>query len=267
MDLFETLAKRQRHTPFSNSEQMRYFLGNAILLNDVPYFSIFQKAIEPFDVIRANIIIKSLINKKTFEKFYFRERKEVEKVGSKVDPEKLQALIKEKCANLPHIEEKESNIFLPIFSRTINQIYNNRLELLINNPYKILLKYFESAVVDPFDTYGVDVFDSSFTNLILLKRVGDEAAFYDKDSLSIFFVNNQGRLNARVALFDKDCHHPNYENIRERTAPVVDAFFDNDRERFIKALVDNKFISSRFLSINTSDNISIDRRFTKHVKK
>lgn len=259
MDLFKLLNKKQRQTGFPRSAQMSFFLANSFMLNDVPYFAFLKKAQEPFDVIRANIVLLSLISKQSIEKYYFLNRKELMK-EHKFDPKALQKETWEKYKDLPHFVNVEETFYLPIFSRVTNRIYMNSLEDLTKSPYKVLLTKFDSAVMDPFDIYGVDLYNSNFTKLVLLKRVDRDAAFLDKDSLSIYFVNKQGRLDVQIALFDKYCRHPNFENLEERALKVVDAYYEDDKEKLINTLVENKFISSRFLCKLKLEEDKINKR-------
>lgn len=267
MDLFKMLNKKQRRTAFESSSQMRYFLDNQVLLSEVPYFSNLKKAQNPFDVIRANVVILSLISKMKIEKLYFSQRKEILKNGGNIQPEKLQEQVIAALSDLPKFESNGDLVILPIFSKAVNRIYINNLEELRNNPYKMLLDNFDSAAIDPFDFYGVDIYNSPFTKLQLIKRHGDSAAFYDADSLSIYFVNKQGRLDVKLSLFDKYCRHPNFANIVERIIPVIEAYYEDDKEKMIQALVDNKLISSTFLhKQNKVTNDIIKRREKKHGK-
>ena len=69
------------------------------------------------------------------------------------------------------------------------------------------------------------------------------------DTNTIYFINEQGRLDASIVLFDRYIRHPNYSHMLERIKPVVDAYFDFDREGVINALYDNGFISSHLLHL------------------
>ncbi len=51
MSLFDQLARKQRKTGFYSSPQMMMFNDNRVLLDQVPLFSRFMKATEPFDII------------------------------------------------------------------------------------------------------------------------------------------------------------------------------------------------------------------------
>jgi hypothetical protein len=81
--------------------------------------------------------------------------------------------------------------------------------------------------------------------LVEVRKNPSGSAFYDFDAEAVYFVNLQGRLDAKLCLFDRSLHHPSHNHMLKRLFPVVDAYYANDRETMIKALVDNKLISSK----------------------
>ncbi|MBO4703633.1 MAG: hypothetical protein J5617_02245, partial [Bacilli bacterium] len=103
--------------------------------------------------------------------------------------------------------------------------------------------------VDPFDTYGSELYNSHFSRLVKVKQEDKETAFFHYDTNTIYFVNEQGRLDGTVVLFDRYLRRPSYSHMLERIRPVVDAYFNFDREGFINALYDNGFISSHLLHL------------------
>ena len=80
-----------------------------------------------------------------------------------------------------------------------------------------------------------------------IKTVDKETAFFHYDTNTIYFVNEQGRLDAGLVLFDRYIRHPSYSHMLERIKPVVDAYFAFDRDGLIDALFMNGFISNRLL--------------------
>ena len=69
------------------------------------------------------------------------------------------------------------------------------------------------------------------------------AAFYHKEFETIYIINNQGRLDISIRLFDKYLTTKNKDLLFERLQEVVSCFYKGDRETFIKSLFLNKFIS------------------------
>ena len=82
-----------------------------------------------------------------------------------------------------------------------------------------------------------------------MRKEDKETAYFHYDTNTIYFVNEEGRLDASVVLFDRYIRHPNYAHMLERIKPVVDAYFAFDREAFIKALHDHGFLSSQLMHI------------------
>ena len=76
-----------------------------------------------------------------------------------------------------------------------------------------------------------------------------EIAYFHYDTNTIYIVNSQGRLDLKIVLFDKYIRRPVYNHMLERITPVVEQYFANDRQNFIKSLLDNKFISNKMFHI------------------
>ena len=149
----------------------------------------------------------------------------------------------------PYYQEGQKKIYIPFFSRSLNQIYFEEPEKLLTSPYAGLKDKFQDTVVDPFDTYGSELYNSHFSRLVKVKQEDKETAFFHYDTNTIYFVNEQGRLDGTVVLFDRYLRRPSYSHMLERIRPVVDAYFNFDREGFINALYDNGFISSHLLHL------------------
>ena len=82
-----------------------------------------------------------------------------------------------------------------------------------------------------------------------IKNADKETAYFHYDTNTIYFINDQGRLDTSIVLFDRYLRHPNYSHMLERIKPVVDAYFAFDREALIKALHENGFISNTLLNL------------------
>lgn len=266
MDLFESLRKAQKGTPFETSEEMRFFLRNSGILTDVPSYARYINASRPFDVVRANIIIRSLQNKRQIEECYIRNLK-VEK-KDKVDDPILNAIQMTalQIEGLPYFQEGNHRIFVPIFSRSINQIYDGDFSKLQEKNYRLLLTNFQPLCIDPFDLYGNSLFNSYFTKFILIQDDGKIKAYYDYDSYAIYFVNQEGRLENEICLFDNGIHHRNENHMIERVIPVVKAYLEFDREKMLKVLVDNKLISSSLVYRILSKETQLYRKMDKHSR-
>ena len=242
-NLFRYIAKKaKRRNDFKKSEEYRFFLDNRSILLKMPYFAHFHDIDkEPFEIMRANIILKSYLNKTKLEE-------EISNLANS-NHETIIKSLKESISDYPYYLDKEDTIYIPFFNRSLNKIYIDEPEKILTYPYNGLKDNFIDTAIDPFDTYGNELYNSGFTRLVKIKSDGKETAFFHHDTNTIYFVNEQGRLDTSVVLFDRYLHHPNYENILERIVPVVDAYFAYDREEFIKNLHQNGFISSRLLHL------------------
>ena len=270
MELFETLKKKQRFTEWNSSRENRFFLDNVGMLQKVPMFSHFVKAEEPFDIIRANIIIRAIKNKERMEKAYLGLAKPLRKAETLKEGDLSMEKLEEIRKDLPCFGKEEERIFIPILPRTVNRIYAGDMWKLEEKPYSSLLgkNVYESLVCDPFDTYGTDVYDSGFTNLIPLGKSPTTAAFYSFDSFSVYFVDRkQGRLEVELCLFDKYLKPRYLNHILERLEPVVAAYLNDDKEGMMKALVENQLVSGRLIAKNISDEKALFAKFAQKASK
>lgn len=260
MNLFETLEKKQRITAFDRGDEMRFFLANHILLADFPTFIHYRNSTKPFDVIRANIIIRGIINRNAFIKVIktLKEHEgesDLEELATKT----LQGLIK----GLPYYQDGATRIYMPFLPKTVNDLYFRSPEKLLSKEYLNLFRHVDSICIDPFDEYGADLYDSTYTQLILIRRAKESSAYYDYDSASIYFINSQGRLDCRICVFDRGIKRPNTHHMMQRIESVVDAYYEYDREKLKMALVENQLISSSLLNKINSD----DRKHLSKISK
>ncbi len=247
--LFDYIAsKAKRRKGFEKSEEFRFFLENRHLLTKIPRFvHFYDLESEPFEVMRANIILQAYLNKNKMEQ-------EVRNLGNYITANKKNHAhfvksFHEIISELPYYQEGKDKILIPFFTRSLNQIYNDDPEKLLTYPYDGLMENFKDTVIDPFDTYGSELYNSHFSRLVKIRQEGKETAFFHYDTNTIYFVNDEGRLDTSVVLFDRYIRHPNYAHMLERIKPVVDAYFAFDRDAFLKALHDNDFLSSTLLRL------------------
>ena len=245
--LFNYLAKKaKKRKAFAQSEEFHFFLENRHLLMRLPQFvHFFDLENDSFQVMRANIILYSYLNKCKMED-------EINNLGKYLNSNKKNqtSFIKsfhEIISELPYFQEGNDKIYIPFFSRALNQSYLNEPEKFLIDPYKGLKDNFKDTLVDPFDTYGSELYNSHFSRLVKILTIDKETAFFHYDTNTIYFVNEQGRLDASIVLFDKYIRHPNYSHMLERIRPVVDAYFAFDREAMINSLYENGFISAHLL--------------------
>ena len=247
--LFDYIAsKAKRRKGFEKSEEFRFFLEYRHLLTKIPRFvHFYDLESEPFEIMRANIILQAYLNKLKMEQEAHNLNNYI--TINKKNHANFVKSFHEIISELPYYQEDKDKIFIPFFTRSLNQIYSDDPEKLLTHPYDGLADNFKDTVIDPFDTYGSELYNSHFSRLVKIRSEDKETAFFHYDTNTIYFVNEEGRLDTSVILFDRYIMHPNYAHMLERIKPVVDAYFAFDREAFLKALHENGFISSHLLHL------------------
>ena len=247
--LFSYIAsKAKKRKDFEKSAEYRFFLENRHFLTKIPRFLTFYDIEgEPFEVMRANIVLQAYLNKVKMEE-------EIRNLSTYINVNKKNhnhfvKSFHEIISEQPYYQDGEDKIFIPFFTRSLNQIYHDDPEKILTYPYNGLADNFKDTIIDPFDTYGSELYNSQFSRLVKIKQVEKETAFFHYDTNTIYFINEQGRLDTSVVLFDRYIRHPSYSHMLERIKPVVDAYFAFDRDKFIMALHDNGFISSHLLHL------------------
>ena len=96
--------------------------------------------------------------------------------------------IKEKMIDEPYFLDDKNKIYIPFFSRSLNQLYVREPEKLLVKPYSDLKDNFADSIVDPFDTYGALLYDSLYTRLLRVGTHNDETADFHYDTNTIYFV-------------------------------------------------------------------------------
>lgn len=244
--LFDYIAsKAKRRRGFSKSEEFHFFIENRHLLMRLPQFIHFYDIEnDPFQIMRANIILFAFLNKEKMEEEISNLR------GYLSNNDNHQSFLKayrEIISELPYYLDNKDKIYIPFFSPSLNQIYANEPEKILTPSYQYLFDNFKNSVIDPFDTYGSEIYNSHFSRLVKVCQNDKETAYFHYDTNTIYFINEQARLDASIVLFDRYIRHPNYAHMLERIKPVVDAYFAFDREGTINALYQNGFISSHLL--------------------
>lgn len=243
MNLYELLEKNQRQTQFSASPEQIYYNENSYRLNGIESYSYLSNPSDSFGVVKGNIILRALENKESIEKLL----KNYEKIKDKSNLS-LDEYMKSGLLTLPYLLYKESKIYVPIFPLSVANVYSERFERMKEMPYKRIFRQYEAALIDPFDYYGYNIFISYFTRLVLIRKEPKCAAFYDYDSNAIYMINDEGRLDNKICLFDKELKHPVTTHLISRISEVVDAYLSNDREMMIEKLREGELISESMLA-------------------
>ena len=249
MGLYRETVLHQRKPPFQNSTEALFYRANVGILADFDCFARYLKAGSSFEIVRANILIRGLQNKKAIERAY-KEKLLIGEGGLS-----LTDFMNGRLSELPYLVFRGLKIYVPVFPFSLNEMYSKQWAKLAVSPYQSLLKGFEALTIDPFEYYGFSIYDSSFTKLVMIGRTDKEAAFYDYDAECLYFVNHQGRLDATLALFDEFLPYPQKTHMVQRLKPVAEAYFAFDEEKMLSSLVDNRLISGRLIHKATHKNI------------
>lgn len=248
MSIYDELAIHQAPTPFATSSEAIFFADNSYLLANSELWSRFLKPLDSFETIRANIILRSLINKNAIERLYFAHLKAEKDKKGKQDKSSLPHLsLSEAMEGFPYLLFKGKKIYVPIFPEVLNTIYSGDFAKLAQPPYKSLVNAYQAATVDPFDYYGYELFDSYFTKLVPIRKTPKTMAAFDYDAETLYFINDQGRLDAKLCFFDRDLPRPVKTHLIKRVEAVADAYFQDDRNAMFNALLSNNLVSSSLM--------------------
>ena len=238
--IFKTLEKYRNKKFLEKSEELKFFNRYKGLLKINQNFFDYLEIDDEFDVIKANIIIKSIINKEELDRL-FDESLSIEELAHNKD--KFNEYFEENIKELTHINYEEFKIYIPFFTAATNSVYYREHEKMKDYPYFGLKKKYDSFVIDPFLTYNLSLFDSGFVNLIKISENNTCTAYFHKEFNSILIINNQGSIDNIIYLFDRFIKNPNKSNIITRLEALVEAYFSNEMNDFINILYKNNFIS------------------------
>lgn len=243
--LFAYLEKnKKKRASLENSQEYKFFLENREILLKNRKFVFLYDADSEFMVFRANIIINGLLNKKKLEDEITNVEKHIDK-GEKISNQEFKEIITSKMAGLPFYQDGDTKIYMPFFPRNINILYLNEPHQLLNYPYHDLMVDFDNSIIDGFDKYGSELYNSHFSRLVKICSNGNESAYFHYDFNTCYIVNEQGRLDVRICLFDKHMRRIENTHMHERLRPVIDAYYNNDRALFIENMHNSGFISSK----------------------
>mgnify|MGYP003571367228 CR=1 FL=1 len=238
--VFKYLEKYRNKNFFKNSKENKFFQRYKGLLTMNPNFLTYLEIDNNFDVIKANIIIKSIINKEELDSVFEKTLADFE------ENQNLESFSKhyEECIkDLNYIHVEDAKIYIPFFNTQTNLVYYKDFNKMQDYPYLQLRKKFDSFIINPFQTYNISLFDSKFVNLIRVGETESCVAYFHPELYEILIINNQGSIDNIIYLFDKFIKNPNKENILERIKPLVEAYFNNEMNDFIDILYKNNFIS------------------------
>lgn len=212
LNCFQIIEKYQKKRPlFSESKEWEFFYKNVQLIANDYRYSFLADRFEPFDIIRACVVIQGKLNKIAIENG-------------------------EPLNNMKYFEDGPYRIYVPTLSR------HDNLDLIqgVKKEYEEL---------DCFDHYGIKLYSQYLTTLVKVYEYHGNGVFYHPFTDRLFIVNDQGRLDNRIVLFDKYMDNMNHDEILKRCENVGKAYFAYDRIGFFDSLYENNFISLKLLNI------------------
>ena len=168
--IYTLLQKRKRKVNIHQTDDYKFYAKNAPIYAQILAFYHFGLSEnQPFRIIQANIIIKAMMNKELIESklesFSLESTQNTQIKQDEYIKNKVWKLLDDNSA--PYFPQDKSRIYVPIFSRSLNLIYNEECSKLLEYPYNNLMEKPQTSCVDLFDTYGIDLYNSPFTSLIL----------------------------------------------------------------------------------------------------
>lgn len=239
--------------PFGNSSEQLFYNNHASLFNITTLQ--FNESFDIFFLIRADIVLRGLLNRSIMNKDmadYSKEQLEV--------PSVIEAL----HSQLPYVIYNGNKIYIPTYSEEINLLYEKEPSKLVDGEYKNFLDDDKAYVLDPFETYGVTLFDSTFTRLIRLKPNKDGIyAFYHVDFHTLFFIDEKGNLTEELPLLDEKVKVNSATDLFDHLEQFVEIYFKGDTEESLKALRDLNLLSSSL----TTECLEQDAKYKRYLAK
>ena len=238
--IYKYLYEERNKKRIYSSKEYHFFKDYRYLLEENIASINFDKVDDIFDIIKCNILIKSIINKINLDLII-----EEELLNKNFNTnQQIRQNIVNRSRDLPYLLTSENQkIFIPFFNKSTNLIYSEKFEDINKPPYDDLKKKYEAFLVNPFETYKISIFDSIFTQLIKVDEDETSFAFYHYDLCVIFIISKQGYLDNFITLFDKHIKTINREKIIQRVKNVVKNYYENNFIDFIFSLYENKLIS------------------------
>ncbi len=238
--IFKILEKYKNKNFLKKSEEFKFFNKFKGLLKINSNFFDYLEIDNDFDIIKANVVIRSIINKEELDKVF--EKTLIDDQNTP-DSEEFSTHYNECIKDLMYINVEDAKIYIPFFNTQTNLVYYKNFNKMKEYPYLQLRKNYDSFIVNPFQTYNLDLFDSKFVNLTKLAENDTCAAYLSEELNEILIINNQGSVDNIIYLFDKFIKSPNRRNLKERATPLVEAYLNNEMNDFINILYKNNFIS------------------------
>lgn len=240
---FRLFAALNENIPkkMSSTLEKSFYDHYGYLLSEHESTQPFNNLQQPFDLIKAYIVIRGLLNKEKLESY-----EPIIQNSANLAPESMGAMHN----GLPFFYFQGKKIYIPFFPTRLNIKYDRDLPSVFSEPLRSVLtdQGFESFFVDPFTAYGLPLFESEFTSLVPVMKQDNLEAFISLSFDTIFIISDQGTLEYSIPLFDSKLDSFDRRNLISRVRRALDPFFRFDREGFMRALNREGFISRKLLT-------------------
>ena len=242
------LSKQSKEFDFYKSSQYTFYLKNRKEMKGFLVQPNISSSSKIFDIICKNAVISAILNKKVLDNIC-KDLFSSIYLTSKLTFEEFLKYYHARIVDLKRFKSLDKQIYIPIYTHVLNDIYlNNPLELL-KQPYSEVVDNLKGNYIDMFTTYNYQLFDSTFTKLIKIKEYKNGVSFYDFDSATIFFINDQGKLDYYLPVFDKWMVKFNTSRLMNRLTSVCDCFYEGTKESLINELYATALISEKMRNI------------------
>ena len=243
--LFQHWWETRRYLKSSDGQ---FYLQQRRRLFQFPAFEAYANSTSLFTMIQAVIILKGLLQKETIDQYL----KQQGQLSIQQHGRIKHHLIRERyLLDLHHpyqfIDQNHQPIILPFFNRALNYIYAHEPDKLYDYPYSRLEEDFSTSIIDAFEHYGWQLYQSKFASLFCLSpHDRSTKAFYEPHARVVLMINQQGRLDAAISLFDRGVKKPDLTNIEAKLNLAIAPYFNNDRAGLIHQLHAQGLISTTY---------------------
>lgn len=236
----------------ANSPEQVFYDANASLFNVET--SQFNENRSIFSIIKSNAVLLGLLNRKILNDNYSL---------FPVDQLQNENVIKGFLSQMPYFFHNEQRIYIPTYSKEVNEMYSVNPSLLMKEENKKYLSNPNFDIVDPFKTYGLSTLNTPFSRLIKLDVETKEIkVYYHVQFETLYFVNNEVELIEEVPIVDEKIKLKNNLTLFEDLNNVALDFFNNDIEKMFNDLKGFNLLSKGIVE----DCLIAERKYQRKKK-